>query len=194
MFTAMQASVYIATSLDGFIARENDDLDWLHQGGSKPENEDYGYKAFFDSVDALVMGRNTYDVVRSFDPWPYGEKPVYVLSSRRLKIPPKLASSVTVTSGSVEEIVEELEAKGIRNIYVDGGATIQRFLASGAIQRLIISRIPVLIGKGIPLFGPLKRDIKLRHIVTRQYGTGLVQSEYEVLPYKPEKPARRTKR
>ena len=190
----MRASVYIATSLDGFIAREDGDLDWLHQGGSRPENEDYGYKAFFDSVDALVMGRNTYDVVRSFDPWPYGPKPVFVLSSRRLKIPPKLAKSVSVTSGSVEDVISELGEKGLSHIYVDGGVTIQRFLDAGAIQRLIISRIPVLIGKGIPLFGPLKRDINLRHVVTRQYGTGLVQSEYEVLPPSPEKPRKRSRR
>jgi dihydrofolate reductase len=178
----MKASVYIATSLDGFIARKDGDLDWLHQGGTRPENQDYGYKAFFDTVDALVMGRNTFEVVRAFDPWPYGTKPVVVLTSRRLKIPAKLGQTVSVMSGSVVSIVNKLTEKGMNHLYVDGGVTIQEWLAAGAIQRLIITRIPVLIGKGIPLFGPLKRDIKLHHVTTRYYPAGLVQSEYEVVP------------
>jgi dihydrofolate reductase len=178
----MKATVYIATSLDGFIARKNGDLDWLHQGGTRPENQDYGYKAFFDTVDALVMGRNTFEVVRAFEPWPYGKKPVVVLTSRRVKIPAKLSKSVSVMSGSVVSIVNKLSEQGMSHLYVDGGVTIQEWLAAGAIQRLIITRIPVLIGKGIPLFGPLKRDIKLKHVTTRYYPAGLVQSEYEVVP------------
>ena len=177
----MNASVYIATSLDGFIAREDGDLDWLHQGGSRPEHEDFGYKAFFDTVDALVMGRNTYEIVRAFDKWPYGKKPVIVLTHKRLKIPAKIAKTVSTMSGPVDKVLERLEQAGYKHLYVDGGVTIQRFLGAGAIQRLIITRIPVLIGKGIPLFGPLDDDIRLKHVATRSYPQGLVQSEYEVL-------------
>jgi dihydrofolate reductase len=179
--SSLQASVYIATSLDGFIARKNGDLDWLHQGGSRPENQDYGYSAFMNTVDALVMGRNTYEIVRAFKAWPYGAKPVVVLTSRRLKIPEALKPTVSVMSGSVAEVLAKLRARGWRHLYVDGGVTIQRFLAAGAIQRMIITRIPVLIGQGIPLFGRLKHDIRLRHVATRDYPAGLVQSEYEVL-------------
>ena len=188
----VRASVFIATSLDGFIARDNGDLDWLHQGGSRQENEDFGYKAFFDSVDALVMGRNTYDVVQSFTPWPYGKKPVFVLTTRPLKIPPTIAETVTRMSGSVNAILTALDRKGLRHVYVDGGITIQRFLNAAAIQRLIITRVPVLIGTGIPLFGSVARDIKLSHVATRQYEIGgLVQSEYTVVTDGKSRPARR---
>jgi dihydrofolate reductase len=166
--------------LDGFIARENGDLDWLPAGGGVSADEDYGYKTFMSTVDALVMGRHTYEKVRTFGDWPYGDKPVVVLSTRQLTIPPFLAKSVESMSGTPAEVLARLAARGARHLYVDGGKTIQLFLDAGAIQRLIITRIPVLIGQGIPLFGPLQRDVRLRHIETRQYASGLVQSEYEV--------------
>ncbi len=183
----MKASVYIATSLDGSIAREDGSLDWLEGSGEevskddKPQNEDYGYKAFMDSVDALVMGRNTFEKVLGFGGWAYGEKPVIVLSSRSLQIPEHLSKTVEAMSGSPEEVVARLSERGMKHLYVDGGVTVQRFLRAGLIQRLIITRIPVLIGAGIPLFGPLEQDIKLRHIRTQSYPSGFVQSEYEVI-------------
>lgn len=175
----MEATVFVGTSLDGFIARENGEIDWLpgFEGG-----EDYGYQAFFDSVDFLVMGRNTYELVRTFDPWPYGSKPVIVLTRRPLEIPESLAGTVERMSAPPAEVVRTLAARGARNLYVDGGKTIQAFLAEGLIQRLIISRVPVLIGSGIPLFGSLPSDVPLQHIATRSYSTGVVQSEYEVIP------------
>ena len=163
----MKASVYIATSLDGLIARQNGEIDWL--GGSSEEGgEDYGYKEFMDTVDALVMGRNTYEQVLTFGDWPYGAKPVVVLSSRSLRIPERIAKSVETMSCSPIELVSELSKRGAKHLYIDGGKTIQGFLNAGLIQRFIITRIPVLIGTGIPLFGPLRRDIKLHHIETRQ--------------------------
>jgi dihydrofolate reductase len=171
----VKASVFIGTSLDGFIARANGDLDFLPSGGG----ESHGYDEFIATVDALVLGRNTFDKVLTFDTWPYGEKPVFVLSSRLLA-PAPLGAVVERMSGAPTEIVSRLEARGIQHIYVDGGITIQRFLQAGRIQRLIITRVPVLIGVGIPLFGPVRRDIVLRHVRTRQYASGLVQSEYEV--------------
>jgi dihydrofolate reductase len=131
------------------------------------------------AVDALVIGRKTFETVLTFDTWPYGEKPVFVLSSRPLAPAPQ-GAVVERMSGAPAEIVSQLAARGIQHIYVDGGSTIQGFLRAGLIQRLVITRVPVLIGSGIPLFGATPRDISLKHIATRQYASGLVQSEYVV--------------
>jgi dihydrofolate reductase len=171
----MKASAFIGTSLDGFIARTNGGLDFLPPGGGEP----HGYDEFMATVDALVIGRKTFETVLTFDGWPYGEKPVVVLSGRPLAPAPP-GAAVERMSGAPAEIVSQLAARGIRHVYVDGGITIQRFLQDGLIQRVIITRVPVLIGTGIPLFGPVPRDIVLRHVATRQYASGLVQSEYEV--------------
>ena len=171
----MKASVFIGTSLDGFIARANGDLDFLPPDGGEP----HGYDEFMATVDALVIGRKTFETVLAFDTWPYGAKPVFVLSTRPLA-PTPLGAVVERMSGAPADIVSQLAARGIRHIYVDGGITIQRFLQAGLIQRLVITRVPVLIGAGIPLFGALQRDIALEHVATRQYATGLVQSEYVV--------------
>jgi dihydrofolate reductase len=171
----VKASAFIGTSLDGFIARVNGALDFLPPGGGEP----HGYDEFMATVDALVIGRKTFETVLTFDAWPYGEKPVVVLSTRPLAPAPPAAVAERM-SGAPAEIVSELAARGIQHIYVDGGITIQRFLQAGLIQRLIITRVPVLIGAGIPLFGALQRDIVLRHVKTRQYASGLVQSEYAV--------------
>jgi dihydrofolate reductase len=171
----MKASVFIGTSLDGFIARVNGDFDFLPPGGGEP----HGYDEFMATVDMLVMGRKTFETVLAFDAWPFGEKPVVVLSTRPLG-PTPAGAMVERMSGPPAEIVSQLEARGIGHIYVDGGITIQRFLRAGLIDRLIITRVPVLIGTGIPLFGELDRDIVLTHVATRQYASGLVQSEYVV--------------
>jgi dihydrofolate reductase len=172
----MNASVFVATSLDGFIARANGAIDWLPPGGG----EEHGYDAFIASVDALVIGRNTFETVLTFGTWPYGEKPVFVLTTRPLPVPTPAGAVLERMSGDPREIVSQLALRGVRHIYVDGGITIQRFLRAGLIQRLIITRIPVLLGDGIPLFGAVPRDVALRHVATRQYATGLVQSEYVV--------------
>jgi dihydrofolate reductase len=126
------------------------------------------------------MGRRTFEVVLTFGSWPYGTKPVVVLSSRPLDIPAFPGAVIEHMAGTPAEIVSRLAARGKEHIYVDGGATIQRFLEAGLIQRLVISRVPVLIGSGIPLFGPLSRDIVVRHVATRTFPGGLVQSEYLV--------------
>ena len=171
----MRVSVFVGTSVDGFIARANGDLDFLPPGGGEP----HGYDEFMATVDALVIGRKTFETVLTFATWPYGEKPVCVLSTRPLA-PPPLGAVVERMAGAPAEIVSQLAARGIRHVYVDGGITIQRFLQAGLVQRLIITRVPVLIGAGVPLFGALPRDIALTHVATRQYASGLVQSEYLV--------------
>jgi dihydrofolate reductase len=172
---ALLASVFVGTSVDGFIARLDGTFDFLDAGGSEP----HGYEEFMATVDALVIGRNTYEVVLAFGGWAYGSKPVFVLSTHPLA-PAPAEAIVEHMSGDPAEIVAQLTARGIQHIYVDGGITIQRFLRAGLIQRLILTRVPVLIGSGIPLFGALPHDILLKHVATRQYTGGLVQSEYTV--------------
>ncbi len=176
----MKASVYIATSLDGFIARENGDLDWLPPGTDE-SGEDYGYHDFISQIDCMVMGRGTFEKVLDIGEWHYGELKVAVLSSKPVDIPPHLAETVFWLTGTPQEIVAQLAERGAQHLYVDGGVTIQGFLAAGLIQELIITTIPVLIGTGIPLFGPTPHDIPLRHVQTTSYKNGMVQSRYEVV-------------
>ena len=167
----MRVSVFIATSLDGFIARTNGDLDWLPEAP-----EDHGYDEFMATVDTIVMGRHTYEKVLTFGAWPF-TKPVVVLTSRPMTPPPD-GAAVTAMHGTPSEIVAALAATGVQSIYLDGGVTVQRFLEAGLLDRLIITRIPVLLGAGIPLFGALSRDVRLRHVRTESWPSGLVQSEY----------------
>lgn len=170
-------SVFIATSLDGFIARSNGDIDWLTEG--EEASGDFGYDEFIASIDALVMGRHSFEKVLSFDTWPY-DLPVVVLSSQTLEIPGQLQQKVSHLSGSPTRIVNQLAGKGYEHLYIDGGKTIQQFLRAGFIQEMTITQIPILIGEGIPLFGPVEKDIKLKHIATKTYDNGFIQSRYAV--------------
>ncbi|HEV7238078.1 MAG TPA: dihydrofolate reductase family protein [Thermoanaerobaculia bacterium] len=171
----MNASVFVGTSVDGFIARPNGDFDFLPD-----DPEPHGYDEFIASVDTLVIGRNTFEIVLKFDTWPYGDKRVVVLSSRPIDLSVVVGGVVEQMSGEPAEIVAKLEATGSHHLYVDGGITVQRFLRAGLIQRLIVTRVPVLIGEGIPLFGALPHDVRLEHVSTRSYPSGLVQTEYRV--------------
>jgi dihydrofolate reductase len=171
----LKASVFVGTSVDGFIARLNGNLDFLPPGGGEP----HGYEEFMATVDALIIGRKTFETVLAFDTWPYGAKPVFALSSRALAPAPD-GALVEHMSGDPAGILSQLEARGIKHVYVDGGITIQGFLRAGLIQRLVITRVPVLIGDGVPLFGAVPHDIQLRHVETRHYLSGLVQSEYDI--------------
>lgn len=173
----MTISVFVGASVDGFIARQDGALDWLPVDG-----EAHGYDEFMATVDTLVIGRKTFEVVLGFEGWPYGDKRVVVLSSQALDLATALArgGSVEHMDGPPEEVVARLAVRGAQHLYVDGGVTIQRFLRAGLVDRLVITRVPVLIGSGIPLFGELPADVRLRHVATRSYASGLVQSEYEV--------------
>ena len=172
----MTVSVFVGTSLDGFIARPDGDLDWLPEGGGEP----HGYDEFMASVDALVIGRKTFEKVLTLDAWPYGDKRVVVLSSGPVDLSAVRGGVVEQMGGTPAEIVSRLALRGVDHLYVDGGITIQGFLRAGLVQRLIITRVPVLIGDGIPLFGSLPRDLRFHHVATRSYPSGLVQSEYHV--------------
>ena len=177
----LRASVFIATSLDGFISRKNGELDWLDAANATvPEGEDCSYQAFMESIDVLIMGRKTYEKVLSFGKWSYGIKPVIVLSSNKIEIPDRLAQTVSHSSESPKELYNRLSKEGAKRLYIDGGMTIQRFLLSGFIDDIIITVIPVILGQGIPLFGKVTKDIALKHIATKSYDFGFVQLTYEV--------------
>ena len=169
----MKTSVFVGTSLDGFIARKNDGLDFLPDD----PGEGHGYQEFYDTVDVMIIGRRLYDVALGFGAWPYGPKPVFVLSTKELAPAPE-GAVVERLSGTPAEVLAAVESRGFRHAYVDGGITIQRFLNAGLIQNVVITYVPVLIGSGIPLFGPLDRDVRLRHVKTKVLSSGLVQSEY----------------
>lgn len=172
----MRLSVFCGVSVDGFLARPDHALDFLDAGGEEP----HGFEEFYSGVDVVVIGRKTFEVVLTFGQWSYGKKPVVVLSSRALDFSSVEGGVVEQMSGDPAEIRKQLESRGFQHAYIDGGITIQRFLAAGCLDRLVITRVPVLIGEGIPLFGAVPHDISLRHLATRSYKGGLVQTEYEM--------------
>jgi dihydrofolate reductase len=174
---SIKLSVFCGVSVDGFLARRDDTFDFLLSGEQQP----HGFEEFLASVDVVVIGRRTFEVVQKLGHLElYGKKPMMVLSRRPLDLSSVRDGAVERMSGEPAEIVKQLESRGFKHAYVDGGITIQRFVAAGCIDRLVITRVPVLIGAGIPLFGPAPRDIRLRHVATRTCNGGLVQSEYEI--------------
>ena len=176
---ALIGCVFVGTSLDGFIARENGDFDWLTAAGDALGET--GYDEFFASVDAMVLGRGTFDTVSMFPEWPYAGKRVYVLSRTLLRSQAGQDRPDTTVHATLGDVIEVLIAEGRRRVYVDGGQTIQSFLRAGLIREITITRAPVLLGSGISLFGPLSADVHLRHVGTRELGAGFTQSSYEVL-------------
>ncbi len=177
-----KVSVFIATSLDGFIARKNGELDWLDAANATvSEGEDCGYGAFMQTVDVLVMGRNTYEKVLSFGEWPYRKTPVVVLSGSPITFPPEVPETVTCSSEDLIALCDRLSREGASHIYVDGGITIQRFLEAQLIDELTITLIPIILGEGTPLFGPTQGDVALQHLETVAFEFGFVQVKYSVV-------------
>ena len=176
-----KASVFIATSLDGFIARPDGSIDWLSDANAVvPSGEDCGYKEFMASVNVLVMGRNTFEQVLTFGAWPYENKRVVVLSSKPLTVPVELTNTVSASSEAPDVLIERLSAEGAQRLYVDGGVTIQRFMTAGLIDDITITLIPVILGQGRPLFGPIENDIPLVHVATKTFEFGFIQIKYRV--------------
>jgi len=167
--------VYIATSLDGFIATENGGLDWLEV--PNPDKSDYGYADFIKGIDALVMGRNTFEKVLTFDEWSYN-KPVFVLSNTLTKLPESVAGKAEIVKGDIASVIHKLNQQGYKNLYIDGGKVIQSFLREDLIDEIIITRVPVLLGKGIPLFGESEHSIMFKHTKTEVFNNMLVKSYY----------------
>ncbi len=169
--------VYIATSLDGFIADKNNQVDWLHDIPN-PDGSDLGFGEFMARIDALVMGRNTLEIVLSFGiDWPY-TKPVFVLSNTLTKVPEGLEGKVFLIKGELTEVIATLNSQGYQNLYIDGGKTIQGFLQHDLIDELIITTIPVLLGGGIPLFAELTAPLKFKHVKAERLVDCLVQNSF----------------
>jgi dihydrofolate reductase len=174
------AHVFIAASLDGFIARADGDIEWLLQRDDPAE--DHGYAAFIADKDMIVMGRGCYEKVLTFGAWPY-EQPVLVLS-RQLAgtaVPDALEGKLRFSGLAPKAVMEELARQGVRRVYLDGGQLLQSFLREGLVADMVITTVPVLIGAGRPLFGPLAGDIDLRLVSSRGFASGLVQSTYRVV-------------
>lgn len=179
-----QTSVFIAISLDGFIARSNGSLDWLDWANSRiPAGEDCGYAAFFASIDTIILGARTFETVQGFEPWPYAGKRVVVLSARRMELLETIPAEITDTPPA--ELLSRLYDEGARHVYVDGGITVQGFLRAGLIDRLTVTVIPILLGEGRPLFGALAGDINLTLEENRAYDFGFTQTTYRVCPAGP---------
>jgi dihydrofolate reductase len=169
-----KVSVYTATSIDGYIAQEDDGLEWLER--TPAPNEDFGFKEFMDSVDVLVMGRRTYEVVSRFSEWPYKEKRVVVISQSLEKV----RQETELFSGNIHNLFSSLRSQGIKHIYVDGGLTISSFLEAGLVDQMIITVIPIILGKGIRLFNSMNKEHDCKLISAQSYPSGLIQLRYEV--------------
>jgi dihydrofolate reductase len=173
----MSTHVYIATSLDGFIADRSGGLDWL-TSVPNPTGGDFGFAEFMAGIDALVMGRVTFETVAGFGAWPY-DKPVFVVSNSLAAIPATLQGKAELIHGEPSALLRTLRARGHERLYIDGGRTIQGFLAADLVDELIITRVPVLLGGGFPLFGPLAGPLDFEHVSSELLGTsGLVKSRY----------------
>lgn len=169
--------VYVGMSLDGFIAGKNGELDWL-DAIPGINDVDMGYDALMDEIDALVMGRTTFEVVLGFGiEWPY-KKPVFVLSRSLHTIPENLEGKVHLVNGSVKEVLEMIHAKGHRTLYIDGGRTVQEFMRADCIDELRLTRIPIVLGGGYALFGELDKSLLFEHVKTEVFLDQIVQSYY----------------
>jgi dihydrofolate reductase len=169
--------VYIATSIDGYIAREDGSIDWL-MDLPNPDNSDYGFSVFLENIDAIVMGRKTFETVLGFDEWPYPRsKPIFVLSNSLNKLP-DLPAKVEIVKGDLKKIIEMLKERGIHKLYIDGGKTIQGFLKEDLIDEMTITRIPILLGSGIALFDKNNLELRFVHISTEVHNNMLVRSKY----------------
>lgn len=173
---AFTGHVFLGLSVDGFIARPDDGLDFLEVTDGSGSPGDAGFTDFVSSVDALLMGRGTYRVIAPEAEWPYQGKPVHVVSST---LDPGADPRVTVHR-TLDEAVAALDAAGHERVYVDGGQTVRSMLARGRVQSFTLSRVPVLVGEGFSPFGALPADVHLEHVSTEVLGGGMVQTTYDV--------------
>ncbi|MHC4846876.1 MAG: dihydrofolate reductase family protein [Planctomycetota bacterium] len=171
----IETVVYVGVSLDGFLARKDGSVDWLPD---PPEGEDFGWAEFFGSIDAIVMGRATFEVVLEFGVWHYADTPVIVLSRTMTGIPEHLAGKAELSQLAPGPLLEQLAARGHRRVYVDGGRVVQSFLAEDRVDELILTTVPMLLGEGIPLFGALEASLTWELVSSETLAGGLVQSRY----------------
>ena len=173
----MSNIVYIATSLDGYIARKDGNLDWLMEIPN-PDNSDYGFQSFINGIDGILMGRITFETIVGFNQWPY-TKPVFILSNKLVSLPDGYQERAKIVNGEIKDILRSLRRKGIENLYIDGGKTIQSFLKQDLIDELIITRVPIILGSGFPLFVDMDIEIKFKLIDTEILNEDLVKSTYK---------------
>lgn len=171
---------YIATSLDGFIAKKDGSVDWLHSEKYHLENEDFGYSEFMKSIDCIVMGRITFETVLQFEPYPFENVPLIVVTNNpNYQIESK--HQISIFTRPLKELIPYLESKKYQNVYVDGGKLIQSFLKESLLDEITITQIPILLGSGIPLFGETDKEIDCKHRKTKSFPNGFVQTEYEIM-------------
>lgn len=170
-------SVFIATSIDGYIADNSGNIDWLHETPN-PGNNDMGYTEFMNTIDALLMGRKTFETICGFDiDWPY-QKPVFVLSNKLKSIPDKYLGKAFLIKGTLQEVLQEIHSKNYLRLYIDGGTTIRQFLHEELIDEMIITTIPILLGGGVPLFSSLHERIHFDLKETKTFLNQIVQTHY----------------
>lgn len=184
----MKCSVFIATSLDGFIARNNGSVDWLHTSG-KPDADmrdqaDMGFNDYLSSIDCIIMGRKCMEVISNMnltaDQWPYGDKRIIVLSNTLSQAPENMKGKIELYSGDLTQLIEKLENEGHEHAYIDGGKTIQSFIQLGFIKELTISKAPIILGEGIPLFDKMNSNIELTQAKSMAYPNDFIQIKYTI--------------
>lgn len=191
----VKCSAFLAASLDGFIADEHGSIEWLEElNRLVPAGEDCGYSEFSAQVDALVMGRNTFQQVLRFPEWPYRGKTVFVLSTSISSMPAEACDHAMLLNAPPSEVVGLLEKRGHKHLYIDGGATIQGFLAAGLLDEITITHVPIALGRGTPLFGPESGHVRFELMRSRSYPFGFVQNTYRVAPAADNSPARSTRK
>jgi dihydrofolate reductase len=178
----VKVSVFIGTSLDGYISRSDGGIDWLEKAHKKvTSGEDFGFNSFLNSMDLLVMGRKTFEQVLTFEDWPYKNTKIIVMSSKQIEIPGHLRGKVTVTKESPTQLMERLSNETVKHVYVDGGTVIRGFLASSLVNEITVTIVPILIGDGKSFSGMLPVDISLQHLKTTVFESGFVQIQYGVI-------------
>ncbi len=172
--------VFMAMSLDGFVARKDHRLDWLMK--QKTEGEEHGFDEFQASVDGIIMGRGSYETVLSFGEWPY-TKPVVVMSKTLSQgdVSEELRGKVRITNLEPHALMNEVQGQGWSRAYVDGGKVVQSFIRAGLVSDIVLTTVPVLIGDGLRLFGELEQDIDLELTGSKAFESGLIQSQYRLV-------------
>lgn len=185
----MKCSVFIAVSVDGFIARENGNVDWLQTSENTnvdmSDNPDMGFQAFFNTVDCMIMGRGCMEMISSMEltpeQWPYGDTPIYVLSTTLTALPDNVSAKMKIYSGDITALIQQLDSEGFGHAYIDGGKTVQSFLNAQLITDICMTRVPILLGQGKPLFGPTEGDIHLTAANSEAFANDFVQTSYRVI-------------
>ncbi len=178
----VKVSVFVGTSLDGYISRRDGRIDWLEKANRKvTTGEDFGLNSLLNSIDLLIMGSKTFEQVQTFEDWLYKDTKIIVMSSRDLEIPSKLMETVTVTKESPSQLIERLSTESINHVYVDGGMLIHSFLVSGLVNEITVTIVPIIIGSGKSFSGILPMDISLQHLKSTTFESGFVQIQYRVI-------------